>query len=866
MIAVIGVGILAWVLISVLLSLFLGRAIRLNRTPASAVELALASPAGEPAHEPTAEAMVGFPPQPSRFVGRADAMAAATTALDPASGRSAVVLSGPAGVGKTTCAVELAYHHRYAFGALVFWSAPTDPEPCGDALRLLAAKLEARLGDHSFTITDKIDTEAALEKVRPTLTTVFADAGMLLILDNLETLLTPDGQWRDPRWALLIGALIGHTGPSRVIITSRVVPAGLDAHMVLIRPVPALSRDESLLLVAELPTLRALLHSVALARCLLTLTQGHPQLLEFADAAAADPPRLAYQLAEIEAAVDGAAPLAAFLVQGNTWLDAEQLRQIAATWINTLAATAPAPARLLLQALCRMEETDRNPAVTEANWAALWRRLDQPGEPPSVAAAVAPLISAGLVAADHVRYRIHPGVVEAIHTTTPAPVISAVDEQLAAWWTAVVGGWEIAPQQAGDDAGLTAARYLLRQCEWNLASCLLERVLIRDGYSPATALAAIPLLRCIAEATGAGKDLVVLGAALRKVDPDEAETLLRRAYYQAMTEGDQQVASTTAGELVTLLRDQGRLQDALAMASQKIERTSQAGFGRWTQLSDQGRRLQILHLLGCHERVLIDLLGLRAQMADLPDERAHNDRVSPWNVRECVLDIGRLSAVALERWDEALDLNDEIVRTKQRRGASISEIAASRCHDYLPLYHLGLPADADQLLRGCQDIIATARDITQLAAVYGARADLEDKRLHLKKAVELQRTSLHLWYLHPDSLEISAAHHSLADYLSRVAGDPAEQRAHRLAAALLDDLKGNRQGLAKMLGTLATELHSDTCDPDASALPTTLPQVIRLVDADNSICFGNLVAAVCPDRTTAEQALADLLSSASKLS
>jgi hypothetical protein len=145
---------------------------------------------------------------------------------------------------------------------------------------------------------------------------------MLLILDNLETLLTPDGQWRDPRWALLIGALIGHTGPSRVIITSRVVPAGLDAHMVLIRPVPALSRDESLLLVAELPTLRALLHSVALARCLLTLTQGHPQLLEFADAAAADPPRLAYQLAEIEAAVDGAAPLAAFLVQGNTWLDA----------------------------------------------------------------------------------------------------------------------------------------------------------------------------------------------------------------------------------------------------------------------------------------------------------------------------------------------------------------------------------------------------------------------------------------------------------------------------------------------------------------------------------------------------------------
>jgi len=68
----------------------------------------------------------------------------------------------------------------------------------------------------------------------------------------------------------------------------------------------------------------------------------------------------------------------------------------------------------------------------------------------------------------------------------------------------------------------------------------------------------------------------VLGAALRKVDPDEAETRLRRAYYQAITDGEHQLASTTAGELVALLRDQGRLYDALAMASQKIEHTTQA--------------------------------------------------------------------------------------------------------------------------------------------------------------------------------------------------------------------------------------------------------------------------------------------------
>ncbi|MCA1822237.1 MAG: hypothetical protein LC644_10975, partial [Pseudonocardia sp.] len=554
---------------------------------------------------------------------------------------------------------------------------------------------------------------------------------------------------------------------------------------------------------------------------------------------------------------------------GHTRLDVEQLQQIFTTWTTTVATTAPAPARLLLQALCRMEETDRNTAVIEANWPAVWRRLDQSGEPPSVASTAAPLISAALVATDHVGYRVHPGVVEAIRASTPAPVTAAVDEQLAAWWTAVVGGWETAPLLPGEDdsqaivrANLAAARYLLRQHEWNAASCLLERALIRDGYSPATATAVIPLLRRIAEATGALKDLVVLGTALRKVDSDEAEIRLRRAYYQAITDGEHQLASTTAGELVTLLRDQGQLSDALAMASRKIEHTSQAGFGLWTQLSDQGRRLQILNLLDHHEQILADLPALRAQMAELSDQRAHNDRVNPWNVRECILDIGRLSALALEGWDTALDLNDEIVRTKQRRGASTCEIAGCQCQDYLPLFQLGWTDDADQLLRDCQDVFVNAGDITQLAGVYGARADLEDKRHHPTSAVELQRTSLHLRYLHPDPRQIATAHHNLANYLSCASGKAAEQRAHRLASALLNHLIGNTHELARTLGILANEPGSDASGPDARMLPATLPEIIRLVDADNGTCFGNLVAVVCPDRSAAEHALADLISHA----
>ncbi|MGH3720024.1 MAG: hypothetical protein ACRDRI_14525 [Pseudonocardiaceae bacterium] len=868
-------GILVGVLMVILLA-------RVGRLRASVVELPLTPPVGKPVVDPAVEALAvektaWFPAEPTRFVGRAEVMDAAGTALGPASGRAAVVFQGMAGVGKTTCAVELAYRRQRGFVALAFWSAPTDPDQFGDALRLLAVALAAQLGDYGVVLLEEIATLERLRNFLPTLTAVFADAGLLLVMDDLDTLLTSDGQWRDRRWELLISALTGHQGSSRVILTSRIVPAGLNPDTVLIRTVHALSRDESLILVGELPNLRVLLRDVALARCVLTLTQGHPTLLELADAAAADPPRLAYQLAEIEAAVDGAAvdgaARAAFLTQGHTRLDAEQLRRTFTTWTSTVAATAPAPARLLLQALCRIEETDRNTAVVGANWPALWRRWDQPGEPPPLASALAPLITAALIATDPiddpnepVHYRIHPDVAEAIHAVTPEPVTAAVDAQLAAWWTAVVGGWGIEQQPTSKDtdhvmlrASLAAARYLLRRHDWNAASCLLERALIRDGYSPVTSLAVIPLLRRIAEATGALKDLIVLAAAARKVDPGAAETLLRRAYDQARADGEYGLASTTAGDLVTLLRDQGRLHEALTLAGQKIEHTRRAGFGSWTQLSDQGRRLQILTLLGHHEQVLIALPALRAQMAQLPDQRAHNDRVNPWNAREGVLDIGRLSAVALERWDDALDLNDEIATTQRRRGASPHEIARTRFTDYLPLRHLGRFTDADHLLRDCQDAFATAGDMTQLALVYGARADLEDTRHHPVDAADLQRTSLRLRYLRPDPREISTAHHTLADYLSRAAGDPAEQRAHRLTAALLNHLTGDTRELTRTLQILAGELRGDAGCPGTPALPTTLAEVTRLVDADDGIRLGDLVAILCPDPATAEHSLTDLL-------
>ena len=311
----------------------------------------------------------------------------------------------------------------------------------------------------------------------------------------------------------------------------------------------------------------------------------------------------------------------------------------------------------------------------------------------------------------------------------------------------------------------------------------------------------------------------MLAAALNGVDPGEAETLLRRAYRQATTSRNHHLASSAATNLVALLGNQGRLHDALTLADQKIEHTRQAGLGAWTQLGDHAQRLQILSLLGHHGQVLTDLPGLRARMAELPTtQRAANDVVNPWNVRELILDTGRTSALALRRWQQVLDLTDEITTSQRGHGVSAHETALTQFNNYGPLLELGRFAEAEQLLRDCQDVYETVGDVQRLGRVHAARA-----------------------------------------------GNHAEQRAHRLAAVLLRHLTGDTHELTGTLRVLATELRHETEHPDAPALPTTVSEVTGLVDAGDGVRFGELRTALCPDPDTTDQALTDLLATAAAL-
>jgi tetratricopeptide (TPR) repeat protein len=673
--------------------------------------------------------------------------------------------------------------------------------------------------------------------------------------------------------------------------------------------VHALSRDEAVALARELPRLRALLHADsgpvrdghasdlitadrALVRRVMHVVQGHPKLLELADAAAADPAQLERQLTTAEDAQRArGGQLEAFFRDGTSALDATQFLHALTGWTTTAMTALPAPAQLLLRMLACLEDTDRQHAIIDANWADLWHRLGQPGDPPDPAPLITALTHAALIHPETPGtgtsdadtdgdgdtggnssgrasrwFRMHPGVAEAVRASTPAEVATGTDAELAAFWRAVAVH---ATQRGGGEdgsmivhAGLAAAPYLLRRKDWDTASTLLEGAIKRDN-SPGTIQAALPSLRRIAAATEAPDDLAVLARALRTVDATEAERLMRGALTQAATGGDFRLASGIAGELANLLRDAGRLAEALDLTIEMAGYTRQAGLGPWTQLADQGWRLQILAQMGDHQQVIAGVRDLRAQMDQLPAQVGRDETVEPWNVREAILDVGRVSALALREWQECLDLSTEILASKQGRGATIYEIASTRFNDAAPLIRLGRLADAARILLECQQVYQDHGDITRLSRVLSTRADLEHERGHPQAALAFERTAIRLRYTHPEPRDVAISHHNLAVYLREAGIDPAARRAHRLAAALIYQLTGMNHQLAGTLGALAAEMRADPDPPDP--LPATLAAVIEAAERTEGVHLGQLIAVLQPDAGATAAALTQLLQAAANM-
>ena len=856
-----------------------------------AAGLRLDAPRGTPVIDPAGQRMAHFPAEPVRFVGRAEAMARASAALAPGSGRAAVLLYGMAGAGKTACALELAYRHQDSFAAATFWQAPPADDEFGAALASLAIQLEVQLGDYGFAMADKITTIESLTRFTPRLRRLLEDNGVLLVLDNMETLLTPAGTWRDPRWGPLMAALTDHDGESRVIMTSRIAPAGLGAGAATL-PVHALSLGESVALARELPNLRLLLHADAgplraaqasqeaevaadrdRVRRVLRVVQGHPKLMALADAAAADRQRLDAQLEAAEAAAAGQ-HLEAFFKRGASILDAREFLDTLATWTSTMLSGFPGPTRLMAEFLACLEEGDRQSAIVGANWADLWRRLERPGEPPDPQRALDALVSAALIQHEALAapedagepvplaYQMHPAVAATAENLAGAGVRSAADVELGAFWQAIA--YQASDPSGGEDtsmvvrAALAAAPYLLRREQWDAVGALLERAVARD-HSPAVAQQVLPALRQIAAATGATRDLAVFGRVLEAVDPAEAERLQREAMEHSLGDGDFRVAVSVASSLISLLVSSGRLREALDLTPAMTDWAERARLGPWSQAACRATRLQVLGMLGEHERLLAEGGALRDQLAALPSAAA-DESVQPWNVYETVLDTMRNSALAIADLPMVLELNAEVTASMRRRGAGPYEIARTQLNDAAPLIRLGRLAEAGGLLSSCQRVFEDYADTTMLAHVLSARASLEAALGHQQAAVDLEATALRLSYARPVPATIGASHQDLAAYLFGSGAADHDVLSHQLAAALIFRLTGATHDLARALRAAARTIRT----PSGSAIGLTLAALISVAEQTEGVRLGALISALSPNPAAANGAFQWVLAAAAE--
>ena len=436
-----------------------------------------------------------FPPEPPRFVGRLGPMLRASLALAPESPQRGVCFYGMAGAGKTACALETAYRHewgRFADGQ-VWYRGPEQGREIATALGDLLLEIERQLGNPNLGLAVHLDEpEKFRAYILPRLKGLLERHALLLVLDNLENLLTQAGDWRDPLWGDLIAVLFAHGGHSRTVLTSRRLPAGLP-DTCLAEPIHALSFAESVLLARELPRLARLFADDpgrALLRRTLRVVQGHPKLMELADALAADRAALACQVAATEPrSADREAVLDAFFqpdsargADGESAQDESGFVETLFEWTRGASAALDPAARLLLAFLCRLEPEDRSLETVQTNWNDFLDRLqrEDPGAAaPALAlalpdlglpAGLARLATAGLIEPERpvsdatrhwprfrrrsrpahwrcrpgsiwrtcwprsrpqqTRYRIHPGVAEAVLAETPAAVAAAADTEL----------------------------------------------------------------------------------------------------------------------------------------------------------------------------------------------------------------------------------------------------------------------------------------------------------------------------------------------------------------------------------------------------------------------------------------------------
>jgi len=327
--------------------------------------------------------------EPDRyFVGRVDELSRASQALASRSGSTGVLFYGMAGAGKSACARELAWLQEGVdrFRFCVWFKAPDSAHDLTPGLENFAKALQLQVP--VIQMADEVKSREAFISYLPKLRDILRQNSILIVIDNVESLLTepPQSRWRH-HWANVIDALLSHDGESRVVLTSRLdVPIGdsdfsrafphlcpdnLDDRLVRIS-VNSLSLDEATIFAQQLPNLRAIFDGTdtanpddrerhcALLRRMLNVVQGHPTLMGLANTMAADPDALGRLLDETSPNYSAPhADLGAFFESGKSELSTENFLATLNDWTLQVVQALPSSSQDLFKFLCCLEDCDR---------------------------------------------------------------------------------------------------------------------------------------------------------------------------------------------------------------------------------------------------------------------------------------------------------------------------------------------------------------------------------------------------------------------------------------------------------------------------------------------------------------------------
>ena len=222
-------------------------------------------------------------------------------------------------------------------------------------------------------------------------------------------------------------------------------------------------------------------------------------------------------------------------------------------------------------------------------------------------------------------------------------------------------------------------------------------------------------------------------------------------------------------------------------------------------------------------------------------------------MRETTLDTGHSAAIGLERWEDALTLNREILESQIRRGAEPLELVRSRFNDYGPLLRLGRFDEAKHLRLQCRAALQAEHDLVGLAKVLSALASLHSELGQPGDAVRFEQDSLRFEYLNGDAGGAATSHYNLGLYLTTMGQYPSNI-AHVLAAAVIRFQTGF--DITSTLELLAYQTSQVEDDPP---FLRSFAELSREVEKTDGVTFSTLFDRLPKRLSTGDTVLGEIL-------